>query len=153
MKALAIIFPVILSACVTANEQVAKDGVEIIYAGQSERPEKDYFAVVMEFELINRSSKEVCVFEDIFINDLSPHIVVRAANDRVSASGLPHLPKSSKIIHLHPGETRNFSSVVAYRQSGIDPVRDYRIAIDLSFCEDGARFEADTIVHLNSPTR
>lgn len=151
MKTLAIIFPVILSACVTANRPVAKDNVEIIYAGQSERPEKEYFAVVMEFGLVNRSSKEVCVFEDIFINDLSPHVVIKPANDRGSDLGIPYPPKSSKITRLRPGEKKNFSRVVSYRQARIEPVSDYRVAVDLSFCEDGARFKADTIVHLNSP--
>jgi len=148
MKTLAIICPVILSACVAANRPVAKDNVEIIYSGQSERPEKDYFAVVMEFALVNRSSKEVCVFEDIFINDLSPHVVIKPANDRGSDLGIPHPPKSSKIIRLGPGEKKNFSRVVSYRRTRIEPVSDYRVAVDLSFCEDGARFKADTIVQL-----
>lgn len=152
MKRLVIIFYAILPACVTASEPVAKDNVEIIYVGQNERPENNYLAVVMEFELVNRSSKEVCVFEDIFINDLSPHIVVKTANDRGSSLGVPNPPKSSEIVRLRPGQSRKFDRVVAYKRSNTDTANDYRIAVDLSFCEDGARFEANRIVHLNSTT-
>ncbi len=92
--------------------------------------------IIGVFRVENNSARAVCFPEDVSINPLSPYVGIRRkASRRIEESGLPHPPRSSKIMQLLPGSSRNFERILGYSDSQNTSSRKFLVSVRLWDCE------------------
>lgn len=140
MKVIFFFSPLVLSGCITASPAGLENNVDLAYQGKVEKLINGYNASVASISIVNLSQFQLCVFEDVFVNDLSPYVTVKKLGQLIVKSDIPNPPKSSKILRLEPGKNKTFERVIDYRVQRHALAEVYVVSVELSFCNDGKRF-------------
>jgi hypothetical protein len=102
---------------------------------------KEFYTIkIGEFELHNRAKYDICLNEDIFINESSPYVGLEytSKKDKIS-SDVPNPPKNAETIQLKSNTSRTFKKILEYSDNNKFS-KSYKISISFAFCNDRNRF-------------